>query len=441
MPGGNICEENLEQRIERIRKRDEEIEKRHREAEADRLAALQANAMVKTKPPNDEDWPKAHKYDKLDFTYDVKNDNIDEAAAKKSTEDMATRLQRPFKKFPDGQGPPSDPTYNFLADAERDGISRTTTASSSSDNDKNWRANNNNNNSNFTTNNSNRRNSNNNSSFNRGKNGAKGKNAPAKGKSDERWSDESRSNYNKQKSIEGKWRRDSDSDKPKVGLDERLAKHKSDIGAKAQPTQRSPEKKKIEANNLPQKLSELAIEKRGNITVSVTKDGEVKSVRCKLVGIFLKKLDSKHNWFLFSLFSVESARAIGTGRVGGGNIRQNIPVTQYSPNPIMPEPNVSMNAISHAADYGQFILPPQMPPQVQPQIQLQQQPQVVQAPISTPIQETMAPKPSINMVNGVPFKLPSVQDRLTRNRIYFDEKLKNTDNPVAINTQAMANHP
>lgn len=99
MPGGNICEENLEQRIERIRKRDEEIEKRHREAEADRLAALQANAMVKMTAPADDDWPKAHKYDKLDFTYDVKCEQTDDD--KKSTAAAAVdepRLQRPFKK-------------------------------------------------------------------------------------------------------------------------------------------------------------------------------------------------------------------------------------------------------------------------------------------------------------------------------------------------------
>lgn len=101
MPGGNICEENLEQRIERIRKRDEEIEKKHREAEADRLAALQANAMVKMTAPAEDDWPKAHKYDKLDFTYDVKSETAD-CDDKKPVDE--TRAQRPFKKFPDGQG-------------------------------------------------------------------------------------------------------------------------------------------------------------------------------------------------------------------------------------------------------------------------------------------------------------------------------------------------
>lgn len=110
--GGNICEENLEQRIERIRKRDEEIEKRHREAEADRLAALASNAMVKTTAPADDDWPKAHKYDKLDFTYDVKSDNTGTDADKKipTTDDL--RLQRPVKKF--WTAPPADPSYNFL---------------------------------------------------------------------------------------------------------------------------------------------------------------------------------------------------------------------------------------------------------------------------------------------------------------------------------------
>lgn len=64
--------ENLEERMERIRKRNEELEKKYREAEEDRLMALKDNAMVEIKPPKDKDWPREHKYDKLDFTYDQK---------------------------------------------------------------------------------------------------------------------------------------------------------------------------------------------------------------------------------------------------------------------------------------------------------------------------------------------------------------------------------
>lgn len=66
----NVQGENLDERIERIRKRNEELEKRYKEAEEDRLMALKDNAMVAIKPPKDEDWPREHKYDKLEFTYD-----------------------------------------------------------------------------------------------------------------------------------------------------------------------------------------------------------------------------------------------------------------------------------------------------------------------------------------------------------------------------------
>lgn len=288
MPGGNICEENLEQRIERIRKRDEEIEKRHREAEEDRLAALQANAMVKTTAPSDEDWPKAHKYDKLDFTYDVKTEEND-ADDKKAVDEP--RLQRPFKKFPEGQGPPADPTYNFLADAERDGKAQAIAASNDG---KNWRVSNNNSNNNGSNNN--RRNNGNNSSFNRGRNGAKGKTPLSKGKSSDepilRKNDRERNyesrNMQRQTSNDGMWRRTDD--KRNDGKDSRNNVSTSPTGQLDLNTKTSNKTSmqqrmtpaKADANNLQQKLSNLSIEKRGNTTVAVTKDGEVKSVKCKM---------------------------------------------------------------------------------------------------------------------------------------------------------------
>lgn len=71
-------QEDLEARIARIKKRNEEIEKKHREAEADRLMAMKENAMVEIKPPKDEDWPREHKYDKIDFTYDLDADALAE---------------------------------------------------------------------------------------------------------------------------------------------------------------------------------------------------------------------------------------------------------------------------------------------------------------------------------------------------------------------------
>lgn len=305
MPGGNVCDENLEQRIERIRKRDEEIEKRHREAEADRLAALQANAMVKTTAPADDDWPKAHKYDKLDFTYDVKCEQTDTDVTKKPTDE--TRPQRPFKKFPEGQGPPSDPKFNFLADAERDG--KVQGANVQNEN-KNWRANNNNSNNNSSSNNSNnRRNNSNNNSFNRGRNGGgkggmgKSQADAKKGKSNDepilRKNDRERKNeqrMQRQKSSDGMWRRPSDETKePKKNVsnsptgksadNRQAATSNFDANSKAGANkplvqQRMAQSQQIDSDNIQQQLSDLSIEKRGNIYVSVTKDGEVKSVKC-----------------------------------------------------------------------------------------------------------------------------------------------------------------
>lgn len=111
--------ESLEERIERIRLRNEDIEKKHRIAEEDRIRALKDNAMVEVKSPKHEDWPK-HKYDTLDFTYDVVAEkNADESSAGLST------AARKKKTFSEGGGPPPDPVYNFLADSERDGDSKT----------------------------------------------------------------------------------------------------------------------------------------------------------------------------------------------------------------------------------------------------------------------------------------------------------------------------
>lgn len=296
MPGGNIREENLEERIERIRRRDEEIEKKHREVEADRLAALEANAMVKTTAPSDNEWPKEHKYDKLDFTYDVKDDEGDEDS-KKTVDDV--RIQRNYKKFPDGQGPPADPTYNFLADAERDGTGNKSGTNANESDKKDWRSN--------SSSNSNRRTSN--SIKNR--NGGKSKSfiAPGSGKYHEKhrnsdeynsWKNEREqiddARVSRQKNDDGKWRREWDNNKMPLNaagqnkgaaFDDRQVRFK--VGGQvnsrndAMTTTHSDPEKLRQFNSLPQKLSELAIEKRGNITVSITQDGEVKSVKCKYI--------------------------------------------------------------------------------------------------------------------------------------------------------------
>lgn len=81
--------------------------------------------MVEVKSPRHEDWPKAHKYDTLDFTYDVDPAQLQDThtAIAASIESSATADPpgRKKKTFAEGNGPPPDPLYNFLADSERDG--------------------------------------------------------------------------------------------------------------------------------------------------------------------------------------------------------------------------------------------------------------------------------------------------------------------------------
>lgn len=72
----SMKKESLEERLERIRKKNEEIEKKHQETERDRLLAKVQGALVDCKA-SDDDWPKGHKYDKLDFTYDVPADKLE----------------------------------------------------------------------------------------------------------------------------------------------------------------------------------------------------------------------------------------------------------------------------------------------------------------------------------------------------------------------------
>lgn len=130
----DAAKESLEERLERIRLKNEEIEKRHREAEEDRHRALQDNAMVEVKPVKHEDWPTQHKYDTLDFTYDVDPEAVVQQETRSADATLSpstaavsadgaptSTAGRKKKTFTEGDGPPPDPAYNFLADSERDG--------------------------------------------------------------------------------------------------------------------------------------------------------------------------------------------------------------------------------------------------------------------------------------------------------------------------------
>lgn len=338
----STTQENLEERIVRIRKRDEEIEKKHRAAEEDRLLALKHNAMVKTKSPTDDDWPKGHKYDSLDFTYDQNEQPDDDKSSSKKSEKekFAPKSGREYKKFADGSGPPPDPTYNFLKDSVRDGVTDKVTTNEKKD----WRqANGGNNNS---------RNKNGlNNSF-RGRNGKQrngnnaGGNRSVFPKHDEYGSwktdrdriDESR--IGRQKGGDGKWRREWDTDKNNVNEDDfsnqmekafitetqqqnlRSTQHHQQQQQQfhMQNQQQQQQQQQIQQQHLQQRdyqqhplspptqqqqqfnfqprspthvpnsmrpiqptqhLTETPMEKRGNIMVSVSQDGEVKSVKCK----------------------------------------------------------------------------------------------------------------------------------------------------------------
>lgn len=64
-------QEDLDIRMEKIRIKNEEIEKKHKEAQIDLNIAKENKALVSTKGDSSEDWPKEHKYDNLEFDYDV----------------------------------------------------------------------------------------------------------------------------------------------------------------------------------------------------------------------------------------------------------------------------------------------------------------------------------------------------------------------------------
>uniref|UniRef100_A0A182MHD8 Uncharacterized protein n=1 Tax=Anopheles culicifacies TaxID=139723 RepID=A0A182MHD8_9DIPT len=115
-------QEDLEARIARIKKRNEEIEKKYREAEEDRLRAMKENAMVEIKPPKDDDWPREHKYDKIDFNYELDESTLAQLEERKKEKNaFIQKIAKEYKGFADGEGPPPDPAYSFLADVERDG--------------------------------------------------------------------------------------------------------------------------------------------------------------------------------------------------------------------------------------------------------------------------------------------------------------------------------
>lgn len=146
---------------------------------------------------------------------------------------------------------------------------------------------------------------------------------------------------------------------------------------------------------------------------------------------------------------MEAARAIGSGRVGGVSMRnlncQNVQpppsqqqfVTNTQPSVVM-DPNLGASTMNYPSDLNyptidQFIPPThthqhQHQPMAVPMSQMAYAPIAsvpTQTPAPVPMPTVSTPKPMTNIINGAPFKLPSVQDRLIKNRVYFDENLRN----------------
>lgn len=107
--------ENLEERLERIRLVNKELEKKHRLAEEDRRDAEKIGALVTIKNAIKDDWPIQHKYDNEDYE---RNEDEEEDGPSEVRKPIISRTGREII-------PPADPLYNFLADETRDGKKKT----------------------------------------------------------------------------------------------------------------------------------------------------------------------------------------------------------------------------------------------------------------------------------------------------------------------------
>lgn len=133
---------------------------------------------------------------------------------------------------------------------------------------------------------------------------------------------------------------------------------------------------------------------------------------------------------------MEAARAIGTGRVGGGaSMRQNVQPQQQQQQ--LQQQQLQQQQLQQQQlqqQQQQFISSP--PPALMDLSLNAHAPALINYPVidhfkpqqppspQSAIQAEPTPKPMTNIINGVPFKLPSVQDRLIKNRLFFDENLK-----------------
>ncbi|XP_039313278.1 uncharacterized protein LOC105207722 isoform X2 [Solenopsis invicta] len=117
---GFMAASALEEKINKIRQQNEEIRRRHEEVEEDKKNAAKLNALVQMVPSTD--WPE--RKEPPEFSSPPKTSNKSKPA--KEHHEYPQQYQsasgegRKGHTFAQGQGPPPDPKYNFLADAERE---------------------------------------------------------------------------------------------------------------------------------------------------------------------------------------------------------------------------------------------------------------------------------------------------------------------------------
>ncbi|CAL7945269.1 unnamed protein product [Xylocopa violacea] len=106
----------LEEKINKIRQQNEEIRRRYEEVEEDKKNAAKLNALVQMVPSTD--WPE--RKEPPEFS------NLPKTKPKSTKEKHEYTPQphagegRKVHSFAQGEGPPPDPKYNFLADSERE---------------------------------------------------------------------------------------------------------------------------------------------------------------------------------------------------------------------------------------------------------------------------------------------------------------------------------
>ncbi|KAF7997345.1 hypothetical protein HCN44_005622 [Aphidius gifuensis] len=125
----------LEEKILKIRQQNEEIRRRHEEVEADKKNAAQLNALVQMSPSTD--WPERKEPPEFSSTSAVKSQSKPRIREQNTESNNQYRpgggvggaggavsasngTNKKIYSYPQGEGPPPDPKYNFLADSERE---------------------------------------------------------------------------------------------------------------------------------------------------------------------------------------------------------------------------------------------------------------------------------------------------------------------------------